>query len=294
MDIHLVVNDFNIVLGEYNCEAITVNDIQISNRFIHNFFTSTPGHERLSAIIYDHYFPRANNGKYNHFTNLDAFENILTTRMLRLTSPLKRIKQGEYSPFYDRYKDFQFKNSQSFAEMHKQSMSDLFYLSLVPDCNLDSTSVSRNMWEDFGDNNKGVRILFDIQTSHPDFRTVNYVDKNRIPDGTDLLQALHLVCKTHGCGLTFASVSKFGAFFVPVEFREEQETRFLIKKGSDQYRFPFQVENNGDFPYIEMGFNSDFAAINIIEVEPGKCCDENRLNDILSRHGNDNLVKTMP
>lgn len=292
-DLQSLVRDINAVLEHKQCSRISPDDIWVNNRAVTNLMTSDPGKENLSQIIYDHYFKRANSGVYSHYTSLDAFRSIVLSQRIRLTSPIKRIKQGEYSLFYDKYKAFQFKDSISHPGLHRDSMVDLFYISLVKDGS-QAYGSSRNMWSDFGDCHRGVRIIFDVNSRHPDFRHVHYTDAST-PHKCDLLRMLHEVCERYNRQFVFASVSKIGAFFVSKSFEDENEVRFLVKKDSDSYGFPFRVKCRLAIPcapYIEMPFDHDFATLKITAVEPGSNCDVDRLNRIVCESGLDIHIQT--
>jgi hypothetical protein len=275
-----LVSKFNEVLKHCNCPQITSNHIRFFPQHIGNTGYCVEMDKLLSRIIYDHYYEPAESGRYYHYTSIEAFKSIVDARVIRLSSPLKRIKDAEYSHAYDIYRNLGLKTLEDDPVGFRNVMSELFYISLVKAEDLTSHSAEL-LWERFGGNHTGVRLTLDIQSDHLDFRRVLYsqLDSN---SGDDLVSRLSKVCEMYELPLVFASISKFGAFYIRSSFSEENETRFLLKKGSDDYPLNVEIIDDGEIPHIELELDRlyDWGMFRLVEVQPGQQCCVSQVEDI--------------
>ena len=146
---------------------------------------------------------------------------------------------------------------------------DLFYTSLT---RLPSANEAR-MWTDFGDHGRGVRLIFRVQPilNHAELRWVRYQD----PLLRTILQELMHAARTQlNLRLVLMGISRMGAFYLPMGYHEEDETRILIKR----YNVPGMpydpwaaVRNDGPHQFLPIPLNQDngLCRIDLVRVDRG-------------------------
>lgn len=281
----------NEILSKFNCPLINENQIKFYPQYIGNTGIGTPIDKQLTKIIYDHYYPAAKSGTYAHFTNLEALDGITNQRKLRLTSTYKRKDDLEFALFYVDHNIEGFKNATSTSASNDELMKNLFYISLTADQAME-IDIQRGIWDYFGVQGTGVKLIFDIETEHIDFRDVHYPNPKKTKS-TQLFSRLeNKIYSTFRKHLLFNSISKVGSFYIDSKFKDEFETRFLIKNLSDDYFFNFEILNFNGIPYIELDFISEWAKIEPVKVQPGAECDCKLVQEILKK--NDSKAVILP
>lgn len=275
----------NEILIEEGCETIDKTQIKFYMEFIGNFSVGETMDNKLSHIIFQYYYPTAQSGEYAHFTSIEALESILTNQKIRLTSMLKRKDEWEFKLFYEEHDITGYTRQHGGATYDEYLMSELFYLSLTKNQDSD-TDIKRGMWGHFGKGGTGVKLVFDISTNHIDFRKVCY-QNDRVQNGVALLQKLDAaIMARFNMPFVFESESKVGGFYISKIFNDEFETRYLIKKGSSNYPFPFQIlQNENGIGYIELDFVSRWGNFTPVKIQPGLNCDRNRVLQIVQNSG---------
>lgn len=279
-----LLNLVNTALAEEKCPLITENQIKFYPQYIGNTGIGKPIDKGLTEIIYNYYYPQAPNGEYAHFTDLLSLESILESKNIRLTSAIKRIDDLEFALFYEDHDIEGFKRPIDASTQEEALMKDLFYLSLTEN-KKPSIDIKRGMWKHFGKNGTGVKLIFNIVTTHVDFRSVYYpnspysVDKQLV---SKLIERINrMFCKP----FIFNSISKFGSFYIHSDFEDECETRYLIKRLTDDYPFPFTVQFHNNIPYIELDFVSPWGSFLPIKVQPGLYCNRTEVQKIVNESG---------
>lgn len=123
---------------------------------------------------------------------------------------------------------------------------------------------------------RGVRIEFQIDSEHPDLRQIFYhknLDNSKLLLNRLSKETLEKFNRVFG----IAGVSKIGAFYLPGDYDIENEVRFLFKKFTDEYCFPFDDSQR----FIMLDFDSDFAKITITKIRAGKLCNIESIRNIL-------------
>jgi hypothetical protein len=279
-----LVDLVNSILSEEHCPPITVSQIKFYPQYIGNTGIGLPIDKGLTKIIYNYYYPPAPNGEYAHFTDLSALESILTFKKIRLTSTIKRKNELEFKLFYEDHDIDGFKRPADASTQDEQLMNDLFYLSLTE--NRESLiDIKRGMWKYFGKGGTGVKLIFDISTVHSDFRKVYYPDSPFSTDKKLMIKLMERINATFGKPFLFNSISKFGAFYIHSDFDDECETRYLIKRHSDDYPFSFSIQHQGTIPFIELDFVSPWGSFLPIKVQPGLNCNRAAVQSIVDASG---------
>lgn len=89
-----------------------------------------------------------------------------------------------------------------------------------------------------------------------------------------------------------SKISKIGGFYLPSTYDIENETRFLIKKHTDDYEFNFTAVNeSNDIAFIELPFSSVYGTFEVKSIHLGKDCDEQKANEAFKRLNLEKLIK---
>ena len=142
--------------------------------------------QKISNIIFNHYYPEPTNKTFYHFTSLDNFKSILSNKEIWLFSLTKRFDDEEFRLFYV---DHQMQGYQEIENGNKKMedsiMEDTFYTSFS---RANELSDEESLWNSFGEKGLGVRIEFDVKPKICDFRNVYYETEN---DSKLLLQKIN-------------------------------------------------------------------------------------------------------
>src|ERR1700722_16475947 len=229
------------------------------------------GDAPLSAAILDACFPRSDtNLEYVHYTRFDRFQSIVASGEWRLYWVFKRLHEQEYAPFctdhsLDGYLAIDPATGHPrFVDMCR----DLFYTSLT---RLPSVNEAA-MWGEFGDHGHGVRLILRVQpvADRCHFRPIRY--QNALLQ--TLLQELQAASRNQ-LKLEFVpmGLSRIGAFYLPMGFDLEEESRLLIKRfqGLPGAINPWAIQNDGTDDYLSLPLNQDnpFCRIDLVRVEAG-------------------------
>ena len=227
------------------------------------------GDTPLSDAILNSCFPQSDTTiEYAHYTRFSTLQGLVATGQWRLYWVYKRITEAEFATFSnDHGLDGYFDTDPATGNpIYQDLCRDLFYTSLTrhPSAN------ERRMWDTFGEQGLGVRLIFRVQPvlQRSEFRPVRY--KN--PASRTIIQELsHAELHRR---LVLMGISRIGAFYLPLGFNDEQESRILVK------RFPVPglahnpwagVQNDGQHEYLPIPLNLDneFCRIDLIRVDPG-------------------------
>ncbi|WP_299818087.1 hypothetical protein [uncultured Pontibacter sp.] len=236
---------------------------------------------KLSEIIFDYYYPRPQISEFYHFTKLDSAIKILTSEKFRLYNLIKNYDFDEFRTFYndhniDGYRKSYAPNGDLYE---KHIMKQTYSLSLAKKSTLNNLQED-SMWEVFADCSKGVKLEFEVQSQHIDFRDI-YYKYTSTPNHTLLLKALesHFMSK-YNRQFALSKISKIGGFYLPSSYDIENETRFLIKEHTDDYDFNFTVHQEaGDVAFIELPFISKYGSFRIKAIHLGQNCDKQKAKE---------------
>lgn len=271
-------------------EQISFGDILIgkqtvaeSIREIKNFgdYESPIFNQRLSNIIFNHYYPEPKNTTFYHFTTLDSFKSIVLNDEIWLFSLTKRFEDEEYRLFYVDHQMYGYtERREGDKKMEVSIMEETYYSSFTRAGEIED---EEPFWNSFGDKGNGVRLEFEIKPKLCDFRNVYYEREN---DSKLLLHNINIALKKDLAGrvLLTPGLSKIGAFYIKGDFETETETRIIIKKVSDSYNFDFEeFQFNKSVNYIKLKFESPFASIKLLSVKAGKPENRQKVEEIVSK-----------
>lgn len=278
----------NKILQEQTGETIDKNHIKFYPQYIGNTGIGNTLDKKLSNIIFDYYYPKATEQEYAHYTSVSALKGIICdTKKIRLTSTIKRLKDNEFKLFYADHNLKGYEKEENGVSYDEQLMRDLFYISFTEVKN-ELLEDTRFLWDNFGGSGKGVKLIFEIKTNHTDFRKVFYKDQKTKSESSLLHVLAKKIYDKYEKVFVYAGVSKMGSFFIDEKFNKEIETRFLIKRWSDDYgdKFNFEIKNDENgHPFIELDFNSEWGEFKLTKIQPGKECDKQQIEKLVSESG---------
>lgn len=144
------------------------------------------------------------------------------------------------------------------------------------------------MWDHFADHGRGVRLIFRVQPvqRRAEMRSVRY--KNTLSQ--TIIQELMNAARTLiGRALILMGISRIAAFYLPLGYVDEEETRLLIKRfnvaGLPQNPWA-SVQDDGQNQYLPLPLNDDnqFCRIDLLRVDAGPNCSQQAINKILRQN----------
>lgn len=288
-ELNELVSSMNDILQKETGQQITKDHIKFYPQYIGNTGIGDTLDKKLSHLIFDYYYPKATETEYAHYTSVDALRSILEQKKIRLTSTIKRLKDNEFKLFYSDHKLKGYEKIENDSSYDEQLMADLFYISLTENQN-EIWDDTRFLWDNFGNSGQGVKLIFDIETNHPDFRKVFYQGDETKSENSLLHSIAKMIDEKYQQVFVYAGVSKMGSFYIDDRFNKEIETRFLIKKWSDNYsnEFNFEIlQDDNGFPFIELDFLSDWGNFKLKQIQPGANCDKSVIEDIVAKSNMD-------
>jgi hypothetical protein len=234
--------------------------------------------KKLSNCLFDIYYPKVTDSCFYHFTKISALRQILKGE-IKLNPLIVNENYDEFRTFYiDHDLLGYFKNKDYDGQLMKDSiMKETFSLSLASKTDLSAESENR-LWSSFGDNGYGVRIEFEIETKHPDFRKIFYRDKNFNVSDLAIRRLIDLTRSLYKREFFISGVSKIGAFYLPGDYNIENEVRFVVKQHTDEYEFHYEIAEKG---FLMLPFQNKYAEVKIKEIKIGDKCDNPQKEEII-------------
>ncbi|MEA5429237.1 hypothetical protein [Arcicella lustrica] len=225
------------------------NDFMTTENIITNLLATN----KLTDLILKNYFQQNPIGEYHHFTDLAAFESILTNKKLWLFSVKKRFGENEFKPFYKAHHmdGYELRQNSSGVPMENELVENAFYASFTNDRL--STDAETYMWDYFA-KKTGVRLVFEVNEVNTDFRQIYYPDKATRTD-ISLLTDLIDIATRRNKYLIIERIATIGFFYLPCDYKIEQEYRLLVKRetGND---FGMKFGTKDGHEYMEFPFNT--------------------------------------
>jgi hypothetical protein len=221
-DLNQAVNNYGLI----NPAPFTFEDLQDTE----NIVTDLHSGKRVSGFLFDQYFPKQQ-GMFEHYTDFDSLQGILTTSSLRLSSVHARFSQQEFKHFYrvhgmDGYR----RRPAGPLFMEEALTKDAFFLSMCTHP-APSVAVEHHLWTNFAYTN-GIKIIFELENWQSPVRQIAYP---MLANGVlPLLQAFLKAGTDHGRLLVLADIGKIGFFYLPV-WEKEGETRMLITRATAEH-----------------------------------------------------------
>lgn len=251
-------------------EVINSSHVRFNADYIGNIVGITD--KKLSEIIFNAIYPAPKLKVYAHYTTFNGACSILKNKELWMFNLIKNFDAEEFRLFYEEhnvtgYRDI--RETFGVRTDYRSLMSELYSLCLTSDVNNSST-----LWNYFGYQGTGIKLTFEIDSKIPDFREVYYSNKDT-PKQIKLLSDLfNEISEKYNYPFNFTYISKIGAFYIHGKFKNEQEYRFLVKRGSDNYdAWDFTpVTFKDDISYIIVPFSSKLAEFKLKKVTKGPNC----------------------
>jgi hypothetical protein len=286
------INDI-ISKAPYNSiDEVKPEDLEFTTYFLVNrHFTEQDAegtfivnrHRRLSQIVADIYYPKVNDKAFFHYTKLSALRGILKGQ-LKLKPLIDNENYDEFKTFYKDHDLIGYSvNTDHTGKLMEQVIMEQSYVMCFASPNgLDEKSEDV-LWRSFADNGAGVKIEFEISTDHIDFRKIFY--KSSTYNKEDLLinRLNKITMAKYGRIFSVAGISKLGSFYLPGQYKIENEVRFLIKKYTDDYSFELD-DSKG---YVMLPLKSNYGEFKIKKVFPGRICPSDQLKEVFTSNGLD-------
>jgi hypothetical protein len=236
----------------------------------------------LSDFVFNAYSPRPTGSTFYHYTKLSAFRKIIKGEF--------KIPPLVTNENFDEFKTFYSDHELTGYKVHLTETGQLYENEIMQQCYAlcFATPVGltdlmdQTLWRSFADNGGGVRIEFNIQTHHTDFRSIYYRDPNFNKSNLLLKRLNEEAMLKMSRTVAIAGLSKLGAFYLP-DYNVENEVRFLLKKNTEEYPFNFD-DSLGN---IALPFVSAYATFKIAKVKAGPNCDVTEVQQLLKANGYD-------
>lgn len=242
--------------------------------------------ENLSKALIDHFFPRKlTSAVLAHYTSLEKFASILSTRTIRLNCLLDKLGEAEFKSFSE---DYGFaghvdENGRPYDEVLMEQTFFTSFTNLMP-------NNENLLWNVFGKQGAGVKIQFEITVNQErsELRPIVYSSETDITKS--LLKTIVNRLKEE-CNKDFIprGISRIGAFYLPVDrgLESEEETRLVVKTWGEGPGHDLIVVNGNSryFPIEIDKPDNDFCHVKLISVEAGRICSIENVSKLLHKHG---------
>jgi hypothetical protein len=225
---------------------------------------------RLSNILFNIYYPNATESEYYHFTKLSTLKHILKGE-LKLNPLVTNANFDEFKTFYIDHDILgYFQNHDYDGKLMKETlMRETYAFCMASKVGLKDEN-ERALWGSFADGGGGVRIEFGVKSNHPDFRKIFYKEAHLDLEDLIINRLNRVIRNLYKRQLFISGISKIGAFYLPGDYKIENEVRFVVKKHTDQYGFHYD-DSKG---YIILPFDNLYATFTIKKIKMGPRCSE--------------------
>jgi hypothetical protein len=232
--------------------------------------------KKLTQILFDIYYPKANEKSYYHYTKLSSLRKILKGE-LTLKPLISYANDDEFKHFYQDHDILGYFHNKddNGAFMIDSLMKEIYVFCMASKLNLNEKNENA-LWRSCADRGGGVRIEFEVAASHPDFRKIFYKDKDYDKRDLVLNRLQSVVNNLYERKLHIPGISKIGAFYLPGDYKIENEVRFMVKKHTDEYGFHY----SDDKGYLTIPLKNEYAEFKIKKIKIGERCSEQTISDI--------------
>ena len=244
-----LVKDINQILSANGVmEQISLSDITITEKTISDLVKQNA---KLSDAITNFLWPSITSASVYHYTTRNAAESILKSGIFRLNNIANRYSEGEIVTFCKTHdlKGYLENDKNGDPKYKHLIMPNTFYASFT-DVSL-TEDQEEYFWRNFA-NNDGVRLKIEITASNPNFRKLQYEQKQGKP--IQLLSKLtSCIRQKYSREFILKGISRLCSFYLSgKEYGIENEYRALyrVREG-----FGPQPKNDGAHSYIELPLN---------------------------------------
>lgn len=273
--LQLYIEQINECVRKYNLNYAP--DFDLSDfRLTENIITNHLASSKLTDLILKNYFPQDPLKEYNHFTDINAFKNIINTKKIWLFSVKKRFSEDEFMPFYETHqmKGYSLRKNSAGIPLGNDLVQNAFYISFCSEKLLKENESF--MWEYYA-KESGVRLVFEINETNTDLRKV-YYPASESEKEIKLLSEIIKITQNNGKYLIIDKISTIGFFYLPSNYKRENEYRLLLKRGSAEY-FNYEFCEKDGFEYIKVPINkpTSLVTINLTKIIVGS---KSKVDDI--------------
>lgn len=217
----------------------------------------TSGYDGLTREILDHDMPEITSTvTLDHYTDGLGFVGIMQSQELRLVPLAYRLHQGELSTFaWEHGLDGYVEPGGPAKDLLTEAAADLFYASFSEPVPND------HLWDRFSDGGNGYRLRFEVTPSGAgQLRAIRYHGKPTL-----LKQINDALVKAALPRFVLKGVSRVGAFYLPLKWNAETETRLLAKRFPGGGA-PVIAGQQGDYWPVPIGVTNPTAGLKLVEV----------------------------
>lgn len=144
----------------------------------------------------------------------------------------------------------------------------------ITSCSSSKLEDDLTMWRLYGDEARGVCLVFKVSKDIPEeftFQKVEYVDNI----GVDY--RLEIVKRLIGCGFSFSQINKWKHFFKAAEYKIEEEVRLLFERSSQDLKWNKTANSHIINPSVDFDLNKKFP-LQLYKIILGPKCPEKYVN----------------
>lgn len=215
---------------------------------------------KIEEAIINTLFSPVKDEVFFHYTSTEAALNILKENRIRFYSISKRLNENELEKIDDFSIDFNYR--ETLAQRY-------FYLSLT---NTDLSEAEEEHFYSTFASCGGSRLKIHLKCTNIMCRKIHYT-----ANVLQLFQDLNDLCKGFGYtgGFVVNQMSRFCAYYLPLGYQNEKETRALYINNFDLVKKFFEECEQYVFPYKEIKpqfkeVKSDVSGNHYVEFELGK------------------------
>ena len=226
-----------------------------------------------NAVLNRMFPPERDTIELDHYTKFAGFEGIVSSGQLRLYWIRKRVSEHEITSFAAAHRLQGYVSTNNRSPVYIEISEELFYCSFTRP----GAGNEQQLWNDFGGNDRGVRLRFRLTPGAADLRPMYY--EGRKPT---LLATLNEQLETE-TGRIFLphSISKICAFYLPLGYQDEAEVRLLLKKTPHLSGWGF--DGYDEYCAVPIDQKNPICALNLVRIAPGNKADRQAIVDVLSR-----------
>lgn len=214
-------------------------------------------YDGLTRAILEYDMPEiTSTAALDHYTGMNGFDGIMKSQELRLAPVTFRLSQGELATFaWEHGLEGYVDTSGAAKPLLKEAAADLFYTSFSEPIPSDP------LWYAFGDNGNGYRLRFEV-TPGPaaQLRAIRY------HAATTLLKQVNDALTSVGLPrFVLKGVSRVGAFYLPITWKAENETRLLAKRFAGGGA-PVVTTGQSEYWPVPIGTPNQTADLALVEI----------------------------
>ena len=266
------IQAINDLLVRYNLDLdppVTEDDLAFLPSFVTDEFRPE---RRITVRLTRAISPPIPKGEFYHYTGFPAADEILNTKILRLTSLMKRVEENEIVQFFE---DFNLvyplsNDPQTLKPRYLSIANNIFYTSFT-DTSL-SEEEEKYFWDVFAKKD-GVRFKFRIELGGGGHlrRMVYGAD---ITKHASFYRELNELTQKEFCKPFFYGDAAYVcALLLPNAYKAEKETRLIIDRS-----WGLPIEQDGEIEFLKLSFGHNKAIkvnLQLVEIQTNQTITNN-------------------